>query len=174
MCTVQFMGSMQAWGAKGNSYTTSTFLVAEDNAASASPSLRTVFPGLAAFSMKCLRSDSLDSVALGPSSHVIFSALRPWMAAQELLARTTMPPEVKAPSPTASMEITSRTPGTALALAASNFATLPPKTGQRAMTAYSMAGVREAMPNLAAPGALAAASKRLRSWATMVELFEFF
>src|SRR5258708_36414371 len=157
MCTVQFMGSMQAWGAKGSSYTTSIFLVAEDNAASASPSLRTVFPGLAAFSMKCLRSDSLDSLALGPSSQVMFRALRPCMAAQELLARTTMPPEVKAPSPTASIEITSRTPGTAFALVASNFATLPPNTGQRAITAYSMAGGREAMAKFGAPGGLWAA-----------------
>src|ERR1700730_4057048 len=151
MCTVQFIGSMQTWAAKGNSYTASTFFVAELRAASASPSLRTAFPGFAAFSMKCLRSDSLDSSAFGPSSQVTFRSLRPAMAAQELLARTTTPPEVNAPSPTASMVITSRTPGTALVLVASNLATLPPNTGQRAMTAYSMPGMRESMPNFAAP-----------------------
>src|SRR5258708_3295605 len=60
ICTVQFIGSMQACGAKGSSYTPSTFFVAEPRAAWAWPSLRTTFPGFAAFSMKCLRSDSLD------------------------------------------------------------------------------------------------------------------
>src|SRR6202790_520090 len=136
MCTVQSIGSMQACAAKGSSYTASTFFEAETaSAVSVLPSLRTTFPGFAAFSMKCWRKDSDDSVALGPSSQVISSTLRPWMAAQELSARTAMPPALNAPGPTGSMETTSRTPGTALVLVALNLATVPPKTGHRAITA---------------------------------------
>src|SRR5258708_40051638 len=96
------------------------------------------------------------------------------MAAQELLARTTMPPEVNAPSPTASMEMTSRTPGTAFAFVASNLATLPPKTGQRAMTAYSMAGGRDPVPDLAAPGAFGGGPERLGSGPAVGDLAAVF
>src|SRR5258708_4040572 len=174
MCTVQFIGSMQACAAKGSSYTASTFFAPEPSALSASPSLRTTLPGCAAFSTKCLRSDSLDSPAFGPSSQVMSSALRPCTAAHELSASTTTPPAVNAPSPTGSMGNTSRTPGTCFALAASNFASLPPKTGQRAITAYSMPGMRESIPNFAPPVDLAAASKRLRSWPIIVKSSGFF
>src|SRR6266852_3516139 len=146
----------------------------EPSALSASPSLRTTLPGCAAFSMKCLRSDSLDSPAFGPSSQVMSSALRPCTAAHELSASTTTPPAVNAPSPTGSMGNTSRTPATCLALAASNFASLPPKTGQRAITAYCIPAGRASMPNFAAPVDLAAASKRLRSWPTIVKSSGFF
>jgi len=43
MCTVQFIGSMQAWGAKAARTRLRFSWRQEDNAASASPSLRTVF-----------------------------------------------------------------------------------------------------------------------------------
>src|SRR5258708_22109887 len=66
MCTVQFIGYMVACAANGNSYLASTFLLNAAMVASASPSLRTVFPGLAAFSRNCLRSVSDDSLACGP------------------------------------------------------------------------------------------------------------
>src|ERR1700730_4411049 len=128
MCTVQFIGSMQACAAKGSSYTASTFFEAEASAASVLPSLRTTFPGFVAFSMKCWRKDSDDSVAFGPGSQVMCSAVRPSMAAQELSATTATPPALNAPGPTGSMATTSRTPGTALALVASDFAYLPPQT----------------------------------------------
>src|SRR5215472_9691147 len=67
--------------------------------------------------------------------HFTSKALRPWMAAQELSARTATPPVVEAPRPLVLISKTSRTPGTAFALAASKEATLPSKTGQRAITA---------------------------------------
>src|SRR5450432_2737798 len=113
----------------------STFFAADARAESASPSLRTTLPGLEALATNCSRKDFEDSAACGPSSQVISSALRPCMAAQELPAMTTTPPEEKAPCATGSTTNTSCTPGTAFVLVASNLAGLPPNTGQRAMTA---------------------------------------
>ena len=69
---------------------------------------------------------SLLTPALGPSSHFTSSALRPSIAVQVLSATTAMPLEIW---------ITSFTPGTAFAFAASKLATFPPNTGQRATTA---------------------------------------
>jgi hypothetical protein len=52
------------------------------------------------------------------------------------------------------------TPGTAFAAAASKLATLPPNTGQRSATAYSMPGSRTSIPNVARPFAFGGASRR--------------
>src|SRR5262249_4049786 len=125
----------QTCAANGNSYTASIFLEAELSEASASPSLRSGLIGFAAFSRNCLRNSVLDSFAASPSSHLICSAFRPWIAAHEFSATTATPPVVEAPRPLVSIWNTSLTPGTVLAFVASNDATLPLNTGQRAITA---------------------------------------
>src|SRR5262252_9051027 len=74
------------------------------------------------------------------------------MAAQVLSAITATPFEIVT---------TSFTPGIDLARAASNDATLPPKTGHRATTAYSIPGNRTSIPNVALPSTFDGVSRRL-------------
>jgi len=151
-----------------------TFFAAEAIAALASPSFRNALPPLAALSTICWCRDAEDSLAFGPSSQVICSALRPCIAAQELSATTAMPPAVNAPVSTRSISNTWRTPGTALALVASNDFIFPPNTGQRATTAYCIPGTRESMPNFAVPLVFATPSNRGVALPTMVKSAEFF
>ena len=80
------------------------------------------------------------------------SALRPSIAVQVLSATTATPFEICT---------TCLTPGTAFAFGASKLATLPPNTGQRATTAYSMPGRRTSIPNVALPSTFAGVSRRL-------------
>ena len=72
------------------------------------------------------RSAAVDRVAPAPSSHVTTSARRPCMAAHVLSAITAIP---------VGIWMTSLTPGTARALAASKLVILPPITGQCSTTA---------------------------------------
>ena len=65
-------------------------------------------------------SASVEREALAPSSHVVASASRPDSAAKVSAARTATPVETST---------TLRTPGTAIAFAASNRAGLPPGNG---------------------------------------------
>src|SRR5690348_11004552 len=81
------------------------------------------------------RSASVDSFAFGPWSQVMLRALRPLMAAHVVLATTATPPAEKALSPRAGISKTLRTPGMDVARDESKPAGLPPKVGQRAMTA---------------------------------------
>ena len=87
------------------------------------------------------------------------SALRACMAFQVLSATTATPDEICT---------TCFTPGMALVFAASKLATLPPNTGQRATTAYSMLGRRTSMPNVALPLTLSGVSRRLRGLPMML------
>src|SRR2546422_7504152 len=101
-------------------------LAALASAASASPVLRTTLPGDFDSESQTARRVALLSPAFGPSSHLTASASLPWNAGQVLPATTATPLPIGT---------TPMTPGIALALAASNDATLPPKTGQRATAA---------------------------------------
>ncbi len=106
------------------------------SAASASPSLRHTLPGAETSFSICARRVALVSAVLGPWSHSTPRASRPLVAAHVLRATTATPPGAKAPSgPVGGISTTCLTPGTAFAFAMSNFAGLPPKVGQRAMTA---------------------------------------
>src|SRR6185503_2329231 len=91
--------------------------------------------GLLRLSRIWARRASVDSFELGPLSQVILRALRPWIAAHVEFATTATPPAEKALSPRAGISKTLRTPRTALARVESKLAGLPPKVGQRAMTA---------------------------------------
>src|SRR5437879_9328160 len=94
---------------------------------------------------------ALDTLALGPSAQETSSASRPFFAGQYPSATTATPVEIWT---------TCRTPGTAFALVASKRATLPPNTGQRAMTATSIPGTLTSIPNWALPSTLGGVSRR--------------
>ncbi|HZT62190.1 MAG TPA: hypothetical protein VFA36_03570 [Burkholderiales bacterium] len=126
---VQLSGSMQECERKGASYSASRVFAGA--AAFASPSLRPTAPPALAPSESIFEMPSEESVALGPSSHLISSASRPVLAAQYPSASTATP---------AGMVTTWRTPGTAFALESSTETGLPPSTGECAITAVSMPG----------------------------------
>ena len=85
---------------------------------------------------------------LGPSSQVILSASRPFIAAQVFLAMTATPPSganLAGAGVGASCTIFS-TPGTFMAALESSEATLPPTTGGLATTANFMPGSTTSWP----------------------------
>ena len=103
---------------------------------SASPSLRHTLPGSETSFSIWARRLALVSALFVPWSHSTPRAARPLVAAQVLWATTATPPGANAPSgPVGGISTTCFTPATAFAFAASNFTALPPKVGQRAMTA---------------------------------------
>ena len=110
------------------------------------------------------------SDALGPSSHVIWSARRPSTACQYVSAMTATPltlPTPQAPVPShgvLSSCTTCRTPGIPLVRVASKLRTLPPNTGERSTLAMSMPGMRTSMPNCAVPFTLDGVSRRCVRW----------
>src|SRR5205807_2215274 len=133
---VQVIGSMVAWCRNGTSYTASTRLAAPASVAAASPSLRASTPGCSARLTNSARIPSESSDAASPSSHWISSARRPVTACQYVSATTATPaaqPAAHAPvvpvQGLGSRATTARTPGTALALVASNDLSVPPNTG---------------------------------------------
>ena len=74
--------------------------------------------------------------AFGPSSHTIFSASRPCIAAHVLRAMTATPPSgLNAPRPESRRSHDLHTPGTFSASVASKLFTVPPYTCGRATTA---------------------------------------
>jgi hypothetical protein len=91
------------------------------------------------------------TAATGPECHSISKASLPANAAWVLVAITATP------LGTASTAVT---PRTALALRASNRATLPPNTGDRAIAAYFMPAIRTSIPYSALPFTLRGVSRR--------------
>ena len=100
------------------------------------------------------RSASVLSAASGPKSQTTSSARGARIAAQVDSATTATPPADFAAA-FAGISNTSRTPRTALARVASKLFGLPPNTGQRAITAYSIPGTRTSRPNPALPSTFA-------------------
>src|SRR5207244_5261664 len=115
-------------------------------AASKSPSLRTTLPGLRAASSSVARYAFESYDTFGPSSHTIFSASRPLIAAHVFLATTATPPSglKLAGGALGSICTTFTTPGTFIVADASTLTTLPSYTGGRATTAYHTPGRRPA------------------------------
>src|SRR5881296_3846950 len=150
-CAVQFIGSIVAWARKGASYTASSLDPALASAASASPSCRATAPGCSARCANSCAMLALETLAFAPSSQETSSASRPFFAGQYPSATTATPLEIWT---------TCRTPGTAFAFVASKRATLPPNTGQRAITATSIPGTFTSIPNWALPSTLGGVSRR--------------
>ena len=94
--------------------------------AAASPAFFADLPGVLAISPNFLRRPSVESVALGPSSHCTSSASRPCLAAQKLLPTTATP---------LASSTTWVTPLTVRTLSALNEATFAPNTGGCATSA---------------------------------------
>ena len=94
--------------------------------------------------------NGVESPAHGPGSHSMFSALRPWIAAQVFSAITATPAEmlaeISAPGCEAPMGATMSTPRIFLAALSSKDLRRPSKYGQRAITAYTMPGMRASIP----------------------------
>jgi hypothetical protein len=103
--------------------------------------------------------DALVIAWFGPSSQVGANAARPCLAAHMWSATTATAP---------SSLSTWRTPLTAIALASSALASLPPGTGDAATVAIAMLGRRASMPNSALPLTLSGESSRL--WALPIRV----
>jgi hypothetical protein len=145
---VAFCGSIGACARNGNSYVAEMVVLVVPG--STCPRCNAT---CAVSSMPCavLNSCSEDNVALGPSCHVILSFLRPANAAHVFLPTTATPEGTRT---------TSSTPGIFFVSVASNDATLPPKTGQRSMLAYTIPGSFTSIPDSHVPSTFDGMSSR--------------
>ena len=87
----QSIGSIAACARYGNSNAASTVFAAVAIALAASPSLRARAPGVAARRLYSARMSDEDDLSARASSHSIFSASRPRLAAQKLVATIATP-----------------------------------------------------------------------------------
>lgn len=151
---VAFIGSMPACARYGIEYVPLRFTAAalSFERKESEPAFATSPPPRATSAANAWRIESDDSDAFAPSSQVTASACAALRASQVVRATTAMPwPRL----------ITSSTPGSARAAAASKVRTLPPITGQRRTTAMRRPGSVTSMPNTALPSVFAAASRRV-------------
>jgi hypothetical protein len=126
-------GSIGAWARYGKENSASITLAAPLSADAVSPRRAAARPGFRASLRYSANIASLDRFSAALSSHSILSASRPFIADQVSRASTATP---------CGICTTSTTPLTALAAAASKVFTVPPKRGERAITAVSMPGRR--------------------------------
>jgi hypothetical protein len=142
-------GSIAACARNGTSNSpTSVF---EALSAAKSPAFFADLPGVFARSPNCLRSPSVESVALRPRSHCTSSASRPFFAAQKLLATTATP---------LGSSTTCVTPVRPFTLSALNEATFAPNTGGCATSAVCRFLRCTSRPNVALPFTFSAESRR--------------